>query len=71
MIVSIDHIQLCYTAAGVAANTVLLPRLKQLPERAVEVQAARQRLLQQHTALEGRIKELVDGAVEDVRMLAW
>ncbi|GAB4823249.1 hypothetical protein N2152v2_010295 [Parachlorella kessleri] len=57
-------------ASGVAANTVLLPRLKQLPERAVEVQAARQRLLQQHTALEARIKELVDGAVEDVRVLA-
>lgn len=49
---------------------MLLPRLKQLPGRVVEVQATRQKLLGQHTALEARIRELVDGAVEDVRMLA-
>lgn len=33
-------------------------------------QATRQKLLKQHAALEARIRELVDGAVEDVRMLA-
>lgn len=34
-------------AAGVAGNSLLLPRLKQLPERVLEVPAARQKLLAQ------------------------
>ena len=112
-------------AAGVAGNSLLLPRLKQLPERLLEVQATRQKLLvqvgptassgicspalkashalhtcccwcrthsaaatcqalfstphmppgatchlPQHTELEARINELVEGSVEDVLMLA-
>ncbi|KAL4420877.1 hypothetical protein ABPG77_002836 [Micractinium sp. CCAP 211/92] len=56
--------------AGVAGNSLLLPRLKQLPERALEVQATRQKLLGQHSDLEKRINELVEGSVEDVLMLA-
>ena len=57
-------------ASGVAGATVLLPRLKQLPAAALEVQASRQKLLGQHSALEGRIRELVEGASEDVMVLA-
>ncbi|PSC68405.1 SET domain-containing [Micractinium conductrix] len=57
-------------ATGVAGNSLLLPRLKQLPERVLEVPAARQKLLAQHTDLELRINELVEGSVEDVLMLA-
>jgi hypothetical protein len=57
-------------ATGVAGNSLLLPRLKQLPERMLEVQATRQKLLAQHTELEARINELVDGSVEDILMLA-
>lgn len=112
-------------AAGVAGNSLLLPRLRQLPARRLEVQAARQKLLgqvgpgcavlwwvaaagasavppaharwpapapahlsaptlhpppflprylatwpPQHTELEARINELVDGSVADVLMLA-
>ena len=33
--------------AGIAGNSLLLPRLKQLPERSLEVQATRQKLLGQ------------------------
>jgi hypothetical protein len=57
-------------ATGIAGNSLLLPRLKQLPARTLEVQATRQKLLGQHTELEARINELVDGSVEDVLMLA-
>jgi hypothetical protein len=35
------------SVAGVAGNSLLLPRLKQLPERLLEVQATRQKLLVQ------------------------
>eukprot|EP00887_Chlorella_sp_A99_P006770 scaffold3.g6770.t1 len=44
-------------AAGVAANSLVLPRLRQLPARS-------------HVALESRVIELVEGAEEDVRILA-
>lgn len=57
-------------AAGVAANSLVLPRLRQLPARSVELQAMRQKLLSQHVALESRVIELVEGAEEDVRILA-
>ncbi|KAI3436374.1 hypothetical protein D9Q98_002427 [Chlorella vulgaris] len=57
-------------ASGVAGNALLLPRLKQLPARLLEVQATRQKLLAQHTELEARINELVDGSVDDVLVLA-
>lgn len=57
-------------ASAVAGSSVLVPKLKQLPERIVEIQATRQKLLGQHTGLEKRINELVDESVEDVRTLA-
>ena len=56
--------------AGVAGNSLLLPRLRQLPSRQLEVQATRQKLLGDHSQLESRINELVEGSVEDVLMLA-
>jgi hypothetical protein len=57
-------------AAAVAGSTVLVPRLKQLPERAVEAAAGRQRLLAQHAALEARAGALAAEAGEDCRALA-
>ena len=57
-------------AVGLATNGLLLPRLRQLPERSVTVQAQRQRLLAQHVALEARVAELATSAADDVRALA-
>jgi hypothetical protein len=57
-------------ASAVAGSTLLLPRLKQLPDRVVDLAATRQRLLGQHSALERRVGYLVDECSEDVRALA-
>jgi hypothetical protein len=57
-------------ASTVASNNVLVPALKQLPSKIVETQATRQMLLGQRCMLESRVGELVDGSVDDVRMLA-
>lgn len=56
--------------AGVLGNTVLLPRLKQLPERSLQLEAVRQRLLVQHNALVERMDALVQETCDDVRALA-
>lgn len=53
-----------------ATDMVLLPALKQLPLQAIEQQATRQSLLSQRSALERRVTELTNGAIEDVRTLA-
>lgn len=42
-------------AAGVAGNSLLLPRLRQLPARSLEVQATRQKLLAQVGGWRGRV----------------
>lgn len=57
-------------AVTVAGATVVLPKLKQLPERAVAVQVMRQKLLGQHVVLERRVAQLVQETEEDVRTLA-
>ena len=57
-------------ATGIAGTTIILPRLKQLPDRDVEVQASRQRLLSQYTTLEGRSRRLVEECKDDIRALA-
>lgn len=58
-------------AAGVVVgNTFLIPRLKQLPPRIVEIQAARQKLLGRHASLEKRVQEIVSECEEDATLLA-
>ncbi len=57
-------------ATTIAAQKIALPRLKQLPERKLEIQATRQKLLGQHTSLEKRCSDLVKECEEDVRVLA-
>jgi hypothetical protein len=57
-------------ATTIAAQKIALPRLKQLPERKLEIQATRQKLLSQHTSLEKRCSDLVKEGEEDVRVLA-
>lgn len=57
-------------ASTVAGTSVVLPKLKQLPERLLEVQATRQKLLAQHTVLERRMEELMAECEEDVLLLA-
>lgn len=57
-------------ATTIAAQKIALPRLKQLPERKLEIQATRQKLLSQHTSLETRCSDLVKDCEEDVRVLA-
>jgi hypothetical protein len=51
---------LAVAASGaVASNTLLLPRLKQLPINAVKLETIRQQLLAQHADLEGKVKVTV------------
>lgn len=57
-------------ATTIVAQKIALPRLKQLPERKLEIQATRQKLLSQHTSLEKRCSDLVRECEEDVRVLA-
>ena len=57
-------------ATTVAARKIALPRLKQLPLEKLEIQATRQKLLGQHTALQKRMTALVKECEEDVRVLA-
>ncbi|BDA44546.1 hypothetical protein COCOBI_06-0220 [Coccomyxa sp. Obi] len=55
---------------GVLGTTVLLPRLKQLPERLLQLETVRQKLLAQHNAIVVRMDALVAEASDDVRVLA-
>lgn len=41
--------------SAVAGNTLLLPRLKQLPPNAVKLESMRQELLAKHSGLEGKV----------------
>ncbi|GLC33999.1 hypothetical protein PLESTM_000142600 [Pleodorina starrii] len=58
--------------AGSAAvgSTVLLPRLKQLPDARVRVELVRQQLLGQYNALAGKAASALAESAEDVRFLA-
>ncbi|KAK9810308.1 hypothetical protein WJX72_008368 [[Myrmecia] bisecta] len=56
--------------SSTAAVKVLVPRLKQLSEAAVQGEEVRQRLLAQHAVLVGRMEELMEGCSADVRTLA-
>ncbi|KAH7447917.1 hypothetical protein KP509_01G127300 [Ceratopteris richardii] len=55
---------------GTAANIWLLPRINQLPQRTADAVAVRQQLLAQYEVLQARLLELIQGATEEVRMLA-
>lgn len=59
-------------AAGsaVAGNSLLLPRLKQLPSGAVKVEGMRQALLAQHAKLSKKLETTLQEASEDARALA-
>lgn len=54
----------------VAGNQLLLPRLKQLPEKAVSVEYMRQRLLGQYAQLASKVETVLVESSEDVRVLA-
>lgn len=55
---------------GTAGNALILPRLNQLPQRTADALALRQELLAQYEFLQARLKDLTQGAAEEVRMLA-
>ncbi|CAM6105024.1 unnamed protein product [Calypogeia fissa] len=57
-------------AAAFTVNTLVLPRLNQLPQRTVDAIALRQRLLAQYEQLQARLQELTEAASNEVRMLA-
>jgi hypothetical protein len=52
--------------SAVAGNSLLLPRLKQLPSNAVKLDTIRQQLLAQHAGLDSKVK-----ATMQVGMLCW
>lgn len=54
----------------VAGSTIVVPRLRQLPEAAVKLQAVRAKLLAQHSALAAKMKAAAQEASEDVVVLA-
>lgn len=56
--------------SAVAGNSLLLPRLKQLPGNAVKLDGIRQQLLAQHAGLDSKVKATMQEAAEDVRTLA-
>jgi hypothetical protein len=56
--------------SAVAGNQLLLPRLKQLPEKAVSVEYVRQRLLGQYAQLASKVETVLSESSEDVRVLA-
>lgn len=55
---------------GTAANTWILPRVNQLPQRTADAIAVRQELLAQYEVLQARLQDLTQGAAEEVRILA-
>ena len=57
------------TVASAVANSVVVPRLAQLPAGALSLESMRQELLQQHAALSARATAQADAAAEDVRNL--
>ncbi|XP_008793155.2 uncharacterized protein LOC103709522 isoform X1 [Phoenix dactylifera] len=57
-------------AVGTTMNHVLLPELRKLPRRTVDVVALKQQLLSQYDLLQTRIKDLRQAAEKEVWMLA-
>ncbi|CAN6465729.1 unnamed protein product [Victoria cruziana] len=51
-------------------NTVVLPQLRKLPQRAIDAVAIKQQLLSQYDTLQARINELTQAAEKEVWMLA-
>ncbi|KAJ6307989.1 hypothetical protein OIU76_017715 [Salix suchowensis] len=51
---------------GATLNTLVFPRLNQLPQRSVDVTAIKQKLLSQYDLLQSRIKELKEAAEKEV-----
>ncbi|XP_073266711.1 uncharacterized protein [Populus alba] len=56
--------------AGATLNTLVFPRLNQLPQKSVDATAIKQKLLSQYDLLQSRIKELKEAAEKEVWMLA-
>eukprot|EP00898_Chlorokybus_atmophyticus_P007955 jgi/Chlat1/8160/Chrsp76S07616 len=56
--------------AAAVGNTFVVPRLNQLSSRSIERGAVRQKLLEQHDALEKRLAELTEAASAEVRTIA-
>ncbi|XP_072968051.1 uncharacterized protein [Typha angustifolia] len=57
-------------AIGTAVNLVVLPELRKLPQRTIDVVALKQQLLAQYDLLQTRIKDLRQTAEKEVWMLA-
>ncbi|GAB4834568.1 hypothetical protein Ancab_032827 [Ancistrocladus abbreviatus] len=57
-------------ALGATFNTIILPQLSQLPQRLVDTIAIKQQLLAQYDTLQTRIRDLKEGAENEVWMLA-
>lgn len=49
--------------SAIASNTLLVPRLKQLPTNAVTLESIRQQLLTQHTSLDNKVKATMQARV--------
>lgn len=57
-------------AVGTTMNRVVLPELRKLPQRKVDIVALKQQLLSQYDLLQTRIKDLRQAAEKEVWMLA-
>ncbi|XP_068659360.1 uncharacterized protein [Aristolochia californica] len=57
-------------AIGTTINSVVMPKLNQLPQKLVDVIALKQQLLSQYDFLQNRIKDLSQAAEKEVWMLA-
>ncbi|XP_027082690.1 uncharacterized protein LOC113779655 [Coffea eugenioides] len=57
-------------ALGATVNSLVFPQLSKLPQRLVDTIAIKQQLLSQYDVLQSRIKELKQGAENEVWMLA-
>jgi hypothetical protein len=57
-------------SSAVAGNTMLIPKLKQLPENAVKLEQMRQQLLRQYTALLGKSRAVQAQTSDELRTLA-
>lgn len=57
-------------ATAITTRTVLVPRLKQLPENRLRGEAVRQRLLGQYSALADKVAGALSEVQEDVRFMA-
>jgi hypothetical protein len=61
---------LALAGSAIAGNQLVLPRLRQLPDKAVGVEYVRQRLLGQYAQLASKVDGVLAESEEDVRVLA-